>query len=88
MATERFTFKNQKEKANACGTCFEGAGSNSLPFSASISLCSLCPLWLNNFRIFNSAFRHPQFTLHPRPGIAQKKPLSPGFPDDPAKRTA
>jgi hypothetical protein len=25
-ATEGFTFKNQKEKANACGTCFEGAG--------------------------------------------------------------
>jgi hypothetical protein len=24
--TEGFTFKNQKEKANACGTCFDGAG--------------------------------------------------------------
>ena len=55
-ATEGFTFKNQKEKANACGTCFEGAGSNSLPFSASIFLCSLCPLWLNNFLFVN--FRH------------------------------
>jgi hypothetical protein len=45
-ATEGFTFKNQKVKANGCGTCFEGAGSNSFPFSASISLCSLCPLCL------------------------------------------
>jgi hypothetical protein len=40
-ATEGFTFKNQKEKANAWGICFEGAGSSSFPFSASISLCSL-----------------------------------------------
>jgi len=40
-ATEGFTFKNQQEKANGCGFCFDGAGLNSFPFSASISLCSL-----------------------------------------------
>jgi hypothetical protein len=39
-ATERFTFKNQKKKANAWGICFDGAGSDSFPLSASISLCS------------------------------------------------
>jgi hypothetical protein len=44
-ATEGFTFKNQKEKANAWIICFSGARSNSFPFSASISL------WLNNFKI-------------------------------------
>jgi hypothetical protein len=38
-AAEGFTFKNQKEKANACGTFFESAGSNSLPY-----LCALCVL--------------------------------------------
>jgi len=39
-ATEGFAFKNQNEKANACGICFDAAGLNSFPFSASISLCS------------------------------------------------
>jgi len=39
--TEGFTFKNEKEKANACGICFEGAGSNSFSFSAFIALWSL-----------------------------------------------